>query len=861
MRQYIQPTLSLQAFQSLLPGEVSFEQHHHNLTLTATSLMLEPNFTQLLVFSVANGFAGLNQMPIAGVFKFFTRYGNLKTLFGQILQARSCHFAKSLAENFFKIAIEAQESDIITQLLDTRLVQVNDVVCLVNGQRLTAVGRAAQLRDLKTMKTMIRVGADVNKTYNPDSTRGGSLNLLIGGLERGETFPDAVQIIQTLLGAGAKFDVETLNDATRLRRHSNIALCLLLDLPPEYHMEMFARGTPSMITSHLEQEQAFEAIKHILEACNSHHKGQCLQTFENQVEWALVESARRGHVHVVRLLLPYSNRLTRLLSAAIRGGDRKVVDVILARNPGFDSPADSIERYHASNRTTPLAEAILTNKDDLIRLCETANALEHLHLEGHLQAALTAAATTGNSAYVEKLLQYGPEASDLSAALGFAILNSHEAISLRLITAGACFIDCPNGSDILFCALKQRNATLVRAILDRTDLVTGATYLTGKQNWFAEAVRWGDVSVMLDLHYTFPETRIKDAVYPESDTWENSKKFLYFLINLDLLDTSTFTQFLRTSILNGDEEMVYHLIELGAEPSDATCLSHAAGSQPAILRILLEHIPRSRKPRTKLGTFAVIDMIGRGVAGLESLEILLLSEIVDIRSFQFHHSPLGLAIKHAVYYRDSFPIVQRLLEAGCDPNGVVAVPGIGPGLEYYSNMTALLAAVSTHNIDLVRLLITFSAEVNTQASRGLARTPLQLAAELGCLEISQLLIKEGAQVNALPAHRGGGTALQLAAISGNCNIAAELLSHGADPEAPPSKFHGRWPIEGAAEHDRLDMVEYLLKVTVFNAERCRRAMELAQENGHMGCYDLILEHVQTQEGVEEMGTMGLAGFI
>jgi ankyrin repeat protein len=102
-------------------------------------------------------------------------------------------------------------------------------------------------------------------------------------------------------------------------------------------------------------------------------------------------------------------------------------------------------------------------------------------------------------------------------------------------------------------------------------------------------------------------------------------------------------------------------------------------------------------------------------------------------------------------------------------------------------------------------------------------------------------------VNASPARRTGGTALQLAAISGNCNIAAELLSHGADPEAPPSNFHGRWPIEGAAEHGRLDMIDYLLKVTLFNAEKCRRAMKLAQENGHMGCYDLILEHVQSHE--------------
>jgi hypothetical protein len=151
--------------------------------------------------------------------------------------------------------------------------------------------------------------------------------------------------------------------------------------------------------------------------------------------------------------------------------------------------------------------------------------------------------------------------------------------------------------------------------------------------------------------------------------------------------------------------------------------------------------------------------------------------------------------------------------------------------------------------------------VNTEAKRGLMRTPLQLAASMGCLEIVQLLIRKGAQVNAAPAQRGGGTALQLAATSGNCNIAAELLSHGADPEAPPSPVRGKWPIEGAAEHGRLDMIDYLLKVTIFNAERCERAMKLARENGYMGCYDLIHEQVQRQETEGGMGTMGLAEFM
>jgi hypothetical protein len=260
--------------------------------------------------------------------------------------------------------------------------------------------------------------------------------------------------------------------------------------------------------------------------------------------------------------------------------------------------------------------------------------------------------------------------------------------------------------------------------------------------------------------------------------------------------------------------------------------------------------------------------INCGLAGLENLELLLLSGVVDFRNFLIikskydgasvaSHCPFGAAIKNAVQYKGNFPVVQRLLEAGCDANSVVYVSE-----DWHTfNMTALIAAIDTKNIDLVEFILASGAEVNTEAKRGLMRTPLQLAASMGCLEIVQLLIRKGAQVNAAPAQRGGGTALQLAATSGNCNIAAELLSHGADPEAPPSPVRGKWPIEGAAEHGRLDMIDYLLKVTIFNAERCERAMKLARENGYMGCYDLIHEQVQRQETEGGMGTMGLAEFM
>jgi ankyrin repeat protein len=486
----------------------------------------------------------------------------------------------------------------------------------------------------------------------------------------------------------------------------------------------------------------------------------------------------------------------------------------------------------------------LTEDDDFIRICETAGAFGHLHTSGHFEAALAAAATTGNSPYTQKLLKHVPFPlpSDMSAALLYSIQNGHHNISLGLISKGADLYH-GNHESILLAALKQRSAPIVAAILDSGE----NNYQAHNTEAMDEAMLWGDRGIISDLHYAFPLAKVgkyncsyKAIVDGDEGFWD----FLYFSIELGVLDISTLTSWFKEPIKNGNTTMIMRLMDLGVVPFEKDNLSLAVQYQPGILGTLLETLPRTAGFGTGFETHdAVRKAISLGLGGLEPLEVLISSKFVDFRSvMDCGFTPLGLAISRAVHYKGEFPVVKRLLEAGCDPNSIVSAPSA----MNKSNMTALLEAIQTKTLDLVRFLISSHADVNTEAKRGLSRTPLQLAAELGCLEMVKLLISEGADVNASPVPRGGGTALQLAAISGNCNIVAELLIHGADLWAPPSMVRGRWPIEGAAEQGRLDMVEYLLKVDIHNAERCERAMELARENGHMGCYDLLAKHVENR---------------
>lgn len=312
---------------------------------------------------------------------------------------------------------------------------------------------------------------------------------------------------------------------------------------------------------------------------------------------------------------------------------------------------------------------------------------------------------------------------------------------------------------------------------------------------------------------------------------------------------SALTGCLLVAIERGDEPLFHDLIKRGANPTNDNILRHCAESCPKMLPLLLEQHPSRNSDCAvpDFGTPALIAVIKQGLDGLEAVNMLLGCRLVDIKSFPRGEDelPLGKAIlmsqngNHA-----NFAVIRKLLDSGCDPNCIAAKVGHGQG----TNETAFLMAIETKSKGLVQLMIDHGADINRKATMGLKRTPLQKAAEANSLELVTLLLGANADANGKPATRGGGTALQLAAIQGNCNIAAKLLECGADLSAPPAVVNGRWPLEGAAEHGRLDMIDFLWKnklagfgVAGFDEKQCRRAMELAEENGHNPCRDLIAE--------------------
>jgi ankyrin repeat protein len=823
--------------------------------------MIQIKLNQILLYSTANGFAGLEGIPIQSVLKYLSRSGDIDLL----LKASHSHIGKALAENLFRAAIEAKNKGAIKFLLAIPSIDLNYIVCIVSGQRYTPVERAVILQDLGMVQIFLDAGADVKKTYGLNPSGGGILGRLVNSIGWNvKVPPEVIEIGKLLLQAGAELHLEIVKRALQSHNLPELAYGLVSCVHDSGHSKLIRGGFLSLIAVHLDDWQATQATKNIMMACERTKCQTCRTDYKGKIDWALIQGAKRGHLELVKLLLLHSESPHRALSAAIRSGRSEVIDAILTLNPDINAPAHSIddETWKSEglrsfeNITTSYAEAIEAKNERLVLEMEGKGALQLLSEGGRSGPAIAAASRIGDVAYVRKLLKCcpSPTPSHMTAALLYAVQNDHEEIFRALLAAGAD-VNSPDSVtpssplDPLFAAVLRRNPSMIRAILSAD--------VSGRRQWrsyahkgvqvttiLGEAVKWGDRAIIQDLLATFPNANFMyDGLFSALDGGDMAR--FEFLFGCGVTTVSALTSCLEIGLSRGDAELVQALVERGADPTDSDVFATCVEKCPTMLPLLCQHIfsRKSRHVIPNFGTDALNAAIRCGQAGFAAVKLLLGSGLVDAKSFgsfgSRHETPLGLAIKISRKgHHADFEVIRKLLGYGCDPNSIVThQTNSTPNIKH----TALLEAIDTRNKDLVKLLINNGARVDREANLGLKRTPLQKAVEVDSLEIVTLLLEEGADINARPAERGGATAFQLAAIRGNCIIAAKLLEYGADLHAPPANINGRWPLEGAAENCRIQMIFFLWEVNkgCFDIDGCQRAMELAEGNGYMACRDVI----------------------
>lgn len=807
-------------------------------------MIKEVELHRLLLYSSANGFVGLDGVPMQTIFRFLN--SSTTSLLGRLFRDNPGHVVKSLAENLFRAAIESDDHNATRFFLKTGLVNVDKTYYIVDGEKYTPLERAAELQRLKVVKELLQFKPKVNKTLlsEKEASDGilieGVLGLLIIGIcpadrtkRNHSTFSsEYLEVVDLLIEAGAKIRGSCIYRALGRFVRMNLAKKLLYKLAPSDHSEVFRRyHILSYIVEELAEKEATEAIAKIVLNCEQTGCKQCLSRFSAQLDQAIVIGAGKGYIKLVQSLFQHAKSPTQILCAAIRSSNHELIEFVLAQKLNISQVIPAGIGGTGTGNTTPLAEAISSGDDVLIRRLENRGALENLDKRhGRFALDIAAASRVGNIEYVKKLLLHHPKAT--GSEMGNALLE----------------------------AIENRRESIVRLLLD-----VGAEHHTGEPDFFIEAYKWGEQSVLNDLMSTFPDSNIYYVDEDNNDDLMSEDAGIFeYLCRSGRFTSETLSALAILATRRGDSAMLDYLLESGAEVMNGSALEHAVdGDNSDLLRILLKHIPPTKTPIRSFGTEAVRKAIRQHPSNIDALGLLLACTAIDFKSWQMtqdnnSHSPLGLAVQRdASSGCSDFPLTRRLLDAGCNIDQIADIGKARNGRRV--NRTAILIAIRARNSSMVQFLISQGADINKEAIHGIKRTPLQAAAEHGSLDIVELLLQKGANANDKAAERWGATALQCAAMSGNCNIAALLLDNGASLYSPPSTYNGQSLIECAAEHGRVDMIQFLWNASAgfgFPIEECRRAMELAEGNGHMACRDLILD-LAVMSGIMPMIEMSL----
>ncbi len=863
---------------SLLPSDFYPQTSLLESRTSAQKQVFGSSFDRLLIFSIENNFAGLEDVSIGAILKFLQQDPQTRSRLLRYLRMTPKNVSKVLVEKLIRAAIENSDAPAVTEFLEIGFINPNEILCSVDGRPYTAVERSVMLGSIKVLNALLLAGADV----------GGALKLAVINTSRDRGI--GAQLVKRLLDHGAKVDKGIFWNAVE-RKDSDLINMLLLKISPFDHITFFQdfRLIPTLAKM-VDGEVATKVIIHLFETCSQTSCGSCARSNPDILRKALKDAAGSGNSKLVAFLVKHTIADGPSLAGAIHSGRNDIIDLLLQRGANIDPPACDLGD---GQPTTPLAQAIRAGKKELIHELERRGALSQITEESRFRAAIHAASEVGDLKYVRRLLQMAPDMNGdlLTVALSASIKGAHDEVALTLLKAGV-EVNCNESSVVhhpgppLVEALLQKNKTLVYKIIE-CDI--GIFY---SRDVFKVTFQWGNIAIIQDLikmHTIFNDYSRESAILAAVET--RNKPLIEFVVKeceaVICKSQLGYGSPLAIAVSNNDIDILQYLLDLGVDPACSEAFRLAIEKEIAIdgdrALAVLHRAFCARYPSGKRGfgsralkvalereNFQVVGMLLEAKFDVAIFEV----ERRFLQSDDDRTSALGVAIKKFGGLR--LDIIRCFLSAGGDPNGITSIVSahVDPinakwrkGKEksrndeshsdmhdqktVWSKQTALLDAISTKSKTLVELLIDAGADFKTAARLGFKRTPLQFACEVGAIEIVELLLQKEVDVNEAPALRGGATSLQLCAIGGYCRIAETLLSHGADIHAAPAELNGRTALEGAAEHGRLHMLLLLWDAAGckrFSPDQCKCAMRLAEENGHMACRDLLLELSSAGQG-------------
>ena len=853
----------------LLPSGLFFRPWDIGRSLLPDDPIFKNPLSRLVLFSMANNFAGFGSIPIDKVLELLRKQSASRL--SSYLYTVQGPAADALAENLFKSAIMAGNVQVVEALLD-RGINANDVI-VVEHQRYTPLELSAKLGDHAVTKCLIDHGADPRKSSDHNRPSKCLSNAIAYGKDGGVNS----DLISTLIHGGATVTTSIVAEAVCCRNNGGF-----LDIIRTHYREpdcydWIVSGGLSNLFNHSDDEEVLQLLETVFERWDVSWRDD--KKIQTELGWALERATDRSHFYLTKLLLDYTKIPEQALINAIRSENRDLVQLLLD-NGAVMNDAVLFAEYERNDGAliletlwnympvlpsceALLVKALLVKNHEMVNLLKTRGALEPVRQEitrlNHcdsrafeptrsVERIMEAACKARNAplvyALLETLYEVDSSLSFLAHSLPAAINSDGNDIVSMLYDAG---ISYPNAMSLV---IKKNSTLLFRMLIERYEhMFSEATFRfsesymleqCGCDNLLRDASKVNNLEMIekLALLKNFSKKKLGCALVAviKQQNMESVDLLLHF--GADVNKSCSQRSALLAAVCTGDEEVVSHILWIGADPADSFALFVAVTKFPALVDVLLDGFCQ-RYPQGKedYGTDALYVAI---ITKDNKLISRLLEAHVDVNAScqvllleRIEHSYSGIPLGEAIAQDrgTNIELVKTLLENSGNPN--VLVNESWPHLQE----TVLNQAIGTKNIAMVKLLLLFGAKPDRPASGGLRRTPLQKAAELGSSEICHLLFDYGVDVNEPPSYIGGATALQLAAMGGYLGLVCELLRRGADVHAPPPKSMGRTAFQLAAEYGRIDVVKMLWNADTtggrgFGTWEVERAMKLAKRNGH-----------------------------
>ncbi|GAW19441.1 hypothetical protein ANO14919_089280 [Xylariales sp. No.14919] len=779
-----------------------------------------------LITSVVNGFAAVENIPAAGILRSLSRHPTTRMSMDQFLSLSQSPVHKSLAENIFQAALEDDNVDVVRYLLNSSLVQAIPTEGYDRGPRYKVLKTLAIGKSFRVLRFLVTRSVDINKPFDTIDLSD-ALESLIYSVDSKSTLDgDFLSLVEVLLIAGAVIRKYSIKKALK---HVDQRLAVRL-------IEKSASQLPQNLL--LEYDMLLSIIKYLDKADST------------RLAILIIENCRNSGINWPRDQYP-SNVTNALHEAAGRGYEELVEAFCDKETTDFAS----------------LTNALISRNKDRLLMLEEKGILRHLKSD-QLRRAFVVALEAGNLSFANQILDIDPEFhfldvdSDAVSALAAALAYDFDDIAWKVLAVLIEKLDDESNLDLpMAIIIKERKQDFARAMIESSSTIFELISQSTRESF----IEWDDDLIINDFFRAgVSPSALKVAVdgdrmdlfwgilesCPKGHPgWAEAGKLAIEYENLQLL-----------------KELFVH----GTDPDDEELLYIALLHHPSMVRPILEQY-RNAYPqgRAEYGREAMEWIINNYPESSKFLDMFLKFGLVnedilqgkppDQKPLLFQaiqpeaipypkwlskrlaspRAPLTPKIDESPPRRPQPSLIRRLLDFGGNPNMTMLLR-----YPFGATTTALLEAIDTENVEIIQILIQNGAEVNKPVGQGIWLTPLQKAAEKNNVEIVRLLLENGADTNAPPPKLAGATALQFAAIQGNCHMAMMLIQHGARLDVPPPVGpYGRWPLEGAAESGRIDMIKLLWDINngPFDEAQCKRAIRLAECNGHMGCRDMINE--------------------